>query len=130
MTPCYIGVPFQPSYSLLESCHAIIISSRVSAECAYPSDSMATGFQMTVHQNGGRKLHTNKTTDRQTPASVEVEGSGTYQVTIFAIRGERGILNSNVEYSELLVVDVTRPTATTTTAAVGVGMNLLLRIGN
>ena len=67
------------------------------------------------------KLYTNKTTDRQAPASVEVEESGTYQVTILAIRGERGILDSTVEYSELLTVSsgstdtVTDTSATTTT---------------
>ena len=78
---------------------------------------------MIVHESGGgRELHTNKTTDRQPPASVEVEESGTYQVTIFAIRGEKGIMDSTVEYSEQLVVNVASPTPTTTATASGVGM--------
>ena len=34
-----------------------------------------------------------------------------YQVTVFAIRGERGIVNSSVEYMELLNVEVV-PTTT------------------
>ncbi len=88
-------------------------------ECAYPSDSTATGFQMIVHQSNAHRLYVNKTADRQIPASVVVEGKGLYQVTIFAIREGSGIVDSGVEYINLLMVgDVsttTTPTTTTTT---------------
>ena len=68
---------------------------------------MTTGFQMIVHRNASSKmyeLYTDKAVNRQVLASVEVEESGMYQVTIFAIKGERGILNSNVEYRTILAV--------------------------
>ncbi len=50
------------------------------------------------------RLYANKTTDPQTPASIEVEGGGLYQVTIFPIRKGRGILNSDAEYSANMMV--------------------------
>ena len=50
------------------------------------------------------RLHVNKTTDLNTQLSVVVEESGTYQVTIFPIRGDRGIVDSNVEYSGQVTV--------------------------
>ncbi len=99
-------------------------------ECSYASDSTATGFQMIVHQNdlnNMHRLHANKTTDRQTPASVAVEENGLYLVTIFAIRGERGMVDSGVEYNMHLVMvdDITTttttiiiPTAATTTTII------------
>ena len=67
-----------------------------------------------------RKLYTNKTTDRQTPASVIVEENGMYQVTVFATRGERGIVNSSVEYINMLMDDMsaTITAVVTTTVAV------------
>ena len=80
----------------------------IMVECAYPRDSAATGFQMIAWLSNSsevHKLYANKTTNRQTPASVVVEGNGTYQVTVFAIRGERGIVDSNVEYSVLHLVE-------------------------
>ena len=65
----------------------------------YFRDIAVTGFQMVAQLSSSSQVYTNKTTDHQTPASVEVEESGMYQVTIFAIRGERGILDSTVEYN-------------------------------
>ena len=76
-------------------------------ECSYSSGSTATGFQVIAQQsnaNQAHKLYINKTTDRQTPASVVVEENGIYQITVFAIRGERGIVNSGVEYTQQLSV--------------------------
>ena len=69
---------------------------------------MATGFQMIAWLSNSsevHKLYANKTTNRQTPASILVEENGTYQVTVFAIRGERGIVDSNAEYSILHLVE-------------------------
>jgi hypothetical protein len=77
-------------------------------ECAYCGGSTATGFQMIAQLSNSsivHRLYANKTTDRQTPASVVVEEDGTYHVTIFAIRGVGGIVDSNVEYSGNLIVE-------------------------
>ena len=94
----YIGSSFQPSYSLLKNCRT---SGHVTVECAYSSP-LATGFLIVVQLHdstrGGSTLYTNKTTNRQTSASVVMENDGTYQVTVFAISRGRGIINSNVEY--------------------------------
>ena len=108
MSGVFVGLSFQPSLSLLESCRVVFYASLVShilAECVYSSDSMATGFQMMAQLSDSNTVHVDKAVNRQSLASVVVEESGTYQVTIFAIRGERGIVESNVEYMELVVVE-------------------------
>ena len=106
-----VGPPFRQSYSLLENCFIIANTSligHIMVECAYPNDSTATGFQMIAQLSNLTEVHrlyANKTTDCQTPASVVVEENGMYQVTIFAIRGRRGIVDSHVEYSRQITVD-------------------------
>lgn len=79
------------------------------AMCKYPSNSLATGFQMMAQQtsnsNQVHKLYVSQASRQQlAAASVEVEENGTYQVSIFAVRGGRGILDSNVEYTEEVVL--------------------------
>ncbi len=62
----------------------------------------AVSFQMIAHLNNFSeffKLHTGKAADGQLTASIEVENTGTYQVTILAIEEERGIIDSFIEYS-------------------------------
>ena len=51
-------------------------------------------------------LYINKSTDLQTPVTVEVE-NGIYQVTIFAIRNNVGILDSHVLHVEEVNVGTT-----------------------
>ena len=100
------------SYSFLEGCH---IHTSLVVECAYPSDSTATGFQVIAQLSNiseVQRLYVNKTTDRQTPVSVLVMENGLYQVTVFAIREERGIVDSNVEYRVELYVATTTPIST------------------
>ena len=46
------------------------------------------------------ELHINQTMDLQTPVTVEVEESGVYQVTIFSIRNNVGIVDSHVLHEE------------------------------
>lgn len=68
---------------------------------------MATGFQVIAQMTNFsevHKLYTGKTTDRQNSVTVQVRANGTYQVSVLAIRGRMGILNSNVEYRELVSV--------------------------
>lgn len=50
-------------------------------------------------------MHVDRAVNRQTSTSVVVEENGLYQVTIFPIEGESGIVNSSVEYVEQLMVD-------------------------
>ena len=118
----FIDLQYQPSNSLLESCMVTRSSSHnIIVECAYPGDSIATGFQVIAqllsNSSDVHKLYVSKTTDRQTLVSVLVEENGLYQVTVFAIRGERGIVDSNVEYSAQLIVNLL-PVVDTTEAGV------------
>ena len=46
-----------------------------------------------------QKIYTNTTTACPRSLSISLEENKTYQITIFAIRGEGGILNSFGEYS-------------------------------
>ena len=79
-------------------------------KCAYPGDpgAMVTGFQVIAHptyfdQLG--KLYANYITDFQTSAIVEVEQNGEFLVSVFPVLGETGIVNSSVEYTEVVVVE-------------------------
>ncbi len=98
----------EPSVSLIESCHTNVSTHLIQVDCSY-GDSTATGFQMIVQLSNSSEVHrlyVNKTTDRQTSESVVVEENGLYQVTVFAIRRTRGIVNSAVEFSERLQVQI------------------------
>ena len=67
------------------------------AECTPTTSALVTGFQMVAQLTSSHevhKLHVNQSMDLQTPVTVEVEESGVYQVTIFAIREEAGIVGS------------------------------------
>ena len=67
------------------------------------------GFQMIAQLSDSsevHKLHINQSMDLQTPVTVEVEESGVYQVTIFAIKDETGIVGSFVGHVQIVVGDV------------------------
>lgn len=49
-------------------------------------------------------LYVNRTRDGHTSASVEVNSGGLYQVTIFALQGRRGIVDSDAEYRRTIMV--------------------------
>ena len=53
------------------------------------------------------RLHTNRTTNQEARASVRVDQNGTYQVNIFAMSGESGIIGSNVEYTKEVTITIT-----------------------
>lgn len=75
--------------------------------CTYPSNSTATGFQLIAQPSNSSRVHklsVTQTRDRQSPATIQVDESGTYQVTIFPIREGTGILYTNVEYTEKVVL--------------------------
>ena len=116
------GSPFQASFSYLESCIITVTFGHLMVKCAYPSNSTATGFQVIAQLSNSSEVHrlyANKTTDRQIQVSVLVEENGLYQVTIFAIRGGRGIVDSSLEYSGQLIVNL-MPIVDTTHEVIGV----------
>ena len=72
-------------------------SNLILAECSPINSALVTGFQMIAQLDSSKKvhkLHVNQSMDFQTPVTVEVEESGVYQVTIFAIREGAGIVGS------------------------------------
>ena len=86
------------SETVTASCQITPSPGIIRAECTFPSDTMVTGFQMIAQLNSSSEvhiLHVNQSMNLQTPVTVEVE-SGIYQVTIFAIREETGIIDSYV----------------------------------
>ena len=69
---------------------------------------METGFQLIVQLailNQAHKLYVNQTTTGYASTSVKVEESGVYIVSIIPIMEETGIINSDVEHKELILVD-------------------------
>ena len=114
--PPPIGTTLPPLLSNIESCSVSIDRFSIEAQCTYPSNSPATGFQM-IAGSSDHKLYVEQTT--HTTATVEVEETGVYQVSIFPLREGTGILDSNVEYTQQvtisnLVPTVTEPTDVTT----------------
>ena len=91
------------------SCSITISSGSILAECSPINGVLVTGFQMIAQLSDSsevHKLHINQSMDLQTPVTVEVEESGVYQVTIFAIREGTGIVDSIIVqyYSEQVYV--------------------------
>ena len=102
----HAGPSFQVEYSYLKSCRLDASSGYIDVYCSYPYNSVATGFQVIAQMRNFsqvHKLYTGKTTNRQNRVTVEVT-NGEYQVEIFAIREETGMLHSRVEYREPLFV--------------------------
>ncbi len=71
----------------------------VTALCTYTITSTATGFSMIV-QNINRidELNVAEVTDRITPVTIHLGEVGVYQITVFPINGDKGIVNSVVGY--------------------------------
>ena len=117
----YIGPTFQPSVMDIESCAVSTVFSIITVECTYSSNSLATGFQVIAQQISNssqvHKLYVEQTT--HTTATVEVEETGVYQVSIFPLREGTGILDSNVEYTQQVsfVEATTEPPTIATLAA-------------
>ena len=51
-----------------------------------------------------QKLYINQTRDQQSSASVEVEENGTYLVSVIPVLERTGIIGSNVEHREEIVL--------------------------
>ena len=86
------------------------------AECTHPNSSFAAGIQVIVQSTNVsevHKLYVNQSMDLHTPVTVPVERDGEYQVSIFAIREEMGILGSGVGYTEQVMVHTPAMESTT-----------------
>ena len=69
---------------------------------------MVTGFQVIAQPtnfDGLGKLYANYTSEGQTSVIVEVEQNRKFLVSVIPVLGETGIVNSSVEYTEVVVVD-------------------------
>ena len=84
----------------------IYVDDVISTTCFYSVCSSVTGFQIIVHLNNVNevhKLHINSTTEHLStgPVTVRVEENKTYQVAIFPIMSNRGMI-ATIAYSEVL----------------------------
>ena len=82
----------------------------IRAKCACPGDSgpIVTGFQVIAQLadfDGLGKIYAGHTLECQISAIVEVEQNGEFLVSVIPVLGETGIVNSSVEYSEVVVVE-------------------------
>ena len=96
----------------LRNCSIETFPFLIRVKCAYPGDSgpIVTGFQVIAQPadfNRSRpgKLYASHTMQCQTSAIVEVEQNGEFLVSVIPVLGETGVVNSSVEYSEVVVVE-------------------------
>ena len=105
LLPLLILIHSGPSTSSeIEDCDVISDEQVVCVQCSFPQNSTSLGFLVVVQRDSiskARTLLVNSTQPGQAlgPVTVEVEEGGVYQVTVFAIRGEMGIVGSAVEYT-------------------------------
>ena len=79
----------------------------IEAECVYSSDPSITGFQVIAQKISSSNIHkilTNQTRNRQTLVTIQTDANGTYEVVIFAVREGSGILHSDVQFSDVMIV--------------------------
>ena len=96
--------------SLLSSCHINTSLHLILVECAYPLHTAVTGFQVIARApdySQTHKLYSSKAVSPQRQVAIPVEEDGLYQVTVLGIRRGAGILQSDVEYVEMLMVNDT-----------------------
>ena len=107
-------------------CTITVSSDLIFAECTPINNALVTGFQMIAQSSNSSQVHVlynNQSTDLQTPVTVEVEESGTYQVTIFSMREGTGIVGSYVGYTGQVQVMVGDIIASYTTDSTGTSTN-------
>ena len=105
----------EPNSSLLSSCHINTSLHLILVECTYPLHTTVTGFQVIARApdySETHKLYSSKAVSPQRQVAIPVEENGLYQVTVLGIRRGSGILQSDVEYEEMLVVNDTIMTGT------------------
>jgi hypothetical protein len=94
------------------------------AECTYPESLLTTGFQVIAQLSDPgevHKLYVNESRDLQNAVTIYVERAGEYQVSIFVIEGERGILDSIVAYRMAVTVTSLMSTITEKDLTTSVG---------
>lgn len=99
---------FLPALSHIESCHVNTSFHLIWAECTYSNQSKIAGYQLIAQLNNTnrvQKLYTSKAVSPQTSVAISVDDNGIYQITIFAIRRGTGIVDTNVEYLDILTVN-------------------------
>ena len=105
-----VAISHPNSSAEIDDCEVLGSGLTVSAMCFFSPTSFSAGFLLVVlHKsvNDMRKLLVNTTEQmqRQGPVTVQVGVGGVYQVTVFPIREGMGILESNVAYTEEVVLD-------------------------
>ena len=98
----------EPNSSLLSSCHINTSLHLILVECAYPLHTTVAGFQVIARApdySETHKLYSSKAVSPQRQVAIPVEEDGLYQVTVLGIRRGAGILQSDVEYEEVLTVN-------------------------
>ena len=104
---CFLHVGSLPIFNHLENCTIYASTLAISTECTYPSNSLATSFLMIVQLDDPdivHKLYVNQISDLQSLVSVEVEDNRKYLVSIIPVLERTGIIGSNVEYREVIVL--------------------------
>ena len=102
----------EPNSSLLSSCHINTSLHLILVECTYPvhTTCTVTGFQVIARApdySQTHKLYSSKAVSPQRQVAIPVQEDGLYQVTVLGIRRGSGILQSDVEYEEVLMVNDT-----------------------
>ena len=90
----------------LRNCSVETFPLIIRAKCAYAGES--DGFQVVVQpatfdQLG--KLYAMQASEGQTSVTVELEQNGVFLVSVIPVLGKTGIVNSSVEYTEVVVVE-------------------------
>ena len=102
--------------SLLSSCNINTWLHLILVECTYPLHTTVAGFQVIARApdySETHKLYSSKAVSPQRQVAIPVEEDGLYQVTVLGIRRGAGLLQSDVEHVEMLMVNDTVPSVTT-----------------
>ena len=92
----------------IENCSVTASGSVITVQCTFHDISDVLGFQITAQLSAVDKvdvLHVSTSMDPRTPATVEVEDNGLYQVTVLPNRARMGILDTEVEFSKRVMVN-------------------------
>ena len=93
--------------SLLNSCHIKTSLHLILVECTYPLHTTVAGFQVIACAPDYSETHKLYRSKAEREVAIPVQEDGLYQVTVLGIRRGAGILQSDVEYEEMLVVNDT-----------------------
>ena len=94
----------------IASCHINSSLLHITVDCTYTTTTKATGYQVIAYLNTldqVHKIYTNTTTNCHTQVTVEVEESGLYLVSVIPLLEETGIIGSNLEYRDEIVLPFT-----------------------